>query len=29
MERFVIPDEDKIVAGVHEVLGSAPVAAKA
>ena len=27
MERFVLPDEDKIVAAVHQVLGSAPVAA--
>jgi pyruvate dehydrogenase E1 component beta subunit len=29
MERFVLPDEDKIVAAVHQVLGSAPVAAEA
>ena len=29
MERFVLPDEDKIVAAVHQVLGSAPVAAQA
>jgi pyruvate dehydrogenase E1 component beta subunit len=27
MERFVLPDEDKIVTAVHQVLGSAPVAA--
>ncbi len=27
MERFVLPDEDKIIAAVHQVLGSAPVAA--
>jgi pyruvate/2-oxoglutarate/acetoin dehydrogenase E1 component len=27
MERFVLPDEDKIVAAVHQVLGSTPVAA--
>jgi pyruvate/2-oxoglutarate/acetoin dehydrogenase E1 component len=27
MERFVLPDEDKIVATVHQVLGSTPVAA--
>jgi pyruvate/2-oxoglutarate/acetoin dehydrogenase E1 component len=29
MERFVLPDEDEIVAGVHEALGSTPVATKA
>jgi pyruvate/2-oxoglutarate/acetoin dehydrogenase E1 component len=27
MERFVLPDEDKIVAAVHQVLGSTPVVA--
>ena len=27
MERFVLPDEDKIVTAVHQVLGSTPVAA--
>jgi pyruvate dehydrogenase E1 component beta subunit len=27
MERFVLPDEDKIVTAVQQVLGSAPVAA--